>query len=373
MKTRKSIFASITVIFLAAAAFSFYLIRGRSQIISVSRTTVEMGTAVSLTLHGRKGIKTESSIREKLNTEINQIIDMIDHLDESVLSWRSEDSEVFRFNQTKDNEPFLISADLKQVLEESLELSELAFGAIDITLRPMISLWGIEEHDSSKPYIPPTEKEIQDIAAHIGATHLQLSGNYLTKDDPEIQLDLGAVGKGFALDIALEELLHSSEISGAVIAAGGSVLVYGSKGDPYQIGIRDPNGSPNDYLGIVRIPEETGHSVFLSTSGGYEKFTEANGKIYEHIINGRTLHPAESDLFSVTVLTEDNGLVSDALSTACYILGADESMDLLNQYHAEAIFVFRNGSILLTEGVKDSFSLTNPAYHIINNLTEAQP
>lgn len=339
--------------------------------ISVSRTSVEMGTAVSLTLHGRKGLRTAFDIRGQLNSELERTLGLIGDLDRFVLSWRSEASEVSRFNQGPAHEEFPVSTYFSRALRESLELTKRTNGAVDITLRPLIAVWGIEDHADGQPFTPPSLSVLQEIAEHIGTEHLTFDGSSLMKDDPDVQLDFGAVGKGYALDIAVAQLCQDRFVSGAVLAAGGSILTYGSKGEPFRVGIRDPEGIPTDYLGILTVSGDAGQAVFISTSGGYEKYAEADGKVYEHIISAQTLSPAESELYSATVITGSSGLASDGLSTACYILGPEASYDILKQYGAEAIFVYRDHSILLTEGVKDSFTLTVPDYHIIENPAES--
>ena len=191
--------------------------------------------------------------------------------------------------------------------------------------------------------------------------------NSLEKDIPELSLDLGAVGKGYALDTAAG-LLADSKASGAILAAGGSILAYGDKGEPWKIGIRDPEGSPSDTAVILSVPGKTGMTSFVSTSGGYEKYVEYQGQILEHIIDGRTMHPAEGDLYSVTVLTTGSGLASDGLSTACYILGMEASMPLLEKWNAEAVFITRDKKIWLTEGLAGTVTLINPAYTLAGVL-----
>lgn len=364
MKNKKILLISLAVILLAAGILGRRFFFNDTKTVSSSRTGIEMGTAVSVTLYKDKGLSTESKARAELDSIINDLFVKIDDLDRNVLSWRSDTSETARFNAFPENEPFAMSTELDQVVRQSLDLAARAGGAADITLRPLIALWGIEEANDAGSFVPPREEELRALSEFIGYRHLSVREGALIKDNSAVQLDLGAVGKGYALDAAYERLLLSRPVKGAIVSAGGSILAYGSKGAPWQIGIRDPEGAPTDYLGILSIPGQTGESTFVSTSGGYEKYAEYNGQIYEHILDGRTLRPVENELYSVTVLTHDSGLLSDGLSTACFILGAEDSMELLEHYHAEAVFVFRNRSILLSESLKDHFTLTDSAYSI---------
>ena len=349
------------VILIAAAIVFFIDIRESKVSILSSRTTIEMGTAASVTLYDHKGFNFESSIKSRQDQTIENILIQIDDLDNSVLSWRSETSETYAFNHSAETEPFPCSESFFRAISESLKLSEISEGALDITLRPVIDAWGIEAHDGSAPYLPPEEKTITELKKSIGSEHLSADERLVQKNDAAVQIDFGAVGKGYALDTALTELINSP-VDGAVIAVGGSILVYGDKGEPWQIGIRDPEGTPTDFLGRLSIPGTKSGTAFISTSGGYEKFVKYEGEILEHIIDGRTLYPVQSRLYSATIITFDNGLVSDGLSTACYILGMENSENILEQYHAEAIFVTKAKEVYITEGLSGMFTITDPNY-----------
>ncbi len=349
------------VIIISAAIVFFLVSRESKEFISSTRTTIEMGTAASVTLHDRKGFNFESSTKKRQDQIIENIFSRIDDLDNSILSWRSEASETYAFNHSSGTEPFPCSESFSHAVLESLKLAENSEGALDITLRLVIDAWGIEAYDGSVPYFPPDEKTITELKQSIGSEHLSADEQLVQKDDVAVQIDFGAVGKGYALDIVLNELIKSP-VDGAVVSVGGSILVYGDKGEPWQIGIRDPEGTPADFLGRLSIPGIKSGRAFISTSGGYEKFVEYEGEILEHIIDGRTLHPVQSRLFSATIITFDNGLVSDGLSTACYILGMENSKKLLKQYNAEAIFITKTKEVYITEGLSGMFTITDPNY-----------
>lgn len=371
LKNKSGQAAGILLILIAVICCGVYFIffrSGSKQLISATKNAVEMGTAVSLTVYGKQGRLSEKDSRDRLSEVNSQILKMIEDLDRNMLSWRSEDSEVYRINHSSRAEAIFISPELSDVLRESLDLARDSHGALDITLRTIIDLWGIESFDGKTAYIPPSVNEVEKAAETVGYEHLKLreeaSGeSLLEKDISEVALDLGAVGKGYVLDQAANELADS-DVSGAVLAAGGSILAYGNKGEPWKIGIRDPEGSPSDLIGIISVTGESGQTTFVSTSGGYEKYAEYQGKIYQHIIDGRTLNPAESDLLSVTVVTADSGLASDGLSTACYILGMEDSMSLLQSRNAEAVFITKNNTVWLTAGLIGKFTLYNSEYTI---------
>ena len=365
--SRKKILCLLTVLIIICAGSLYYVLIQFRQIISSTHSAIEMGSAVSLTLYQSKGYSSGQKIKNSLNEESEAILSLIEDLDRSILSWRSPESETARFN--KSSEPFPVSQILADAIRLSLQIEEDTNGALDITLRPLIELWGIENNERGTEYTPPSEEQIAEVSGKIGYRHLHLlsdsdKGEALSSDIPNLELDLGSIGKGYALDLAAADL-DKFGVDGAIIAVGGSVLAYGSKGtDSYSIGIRNPEGDPYDYLGILSVNGEAGQKTFISTSGGYEKFAVSGDTVYEHIIDGRTLHPVISDLYSVTVVTQESGLISDGLSTACYIHGLKDSLTLLERYQAEVIFVTRDGIIYLTDGLLDSFSLVNNSYTI---------
>ena len=227
----------------------------------------------------------------------------------------------------------------------ALEFSEASDGAFSPYLGAVTALWNIDSKDGTPPRVPSQE---------------EIDAALLKKE-----LDLGAYGKGAACDEALRKLMAS--VNGAVINLGGNIVTYKQKrlGKPFQIALRDPKGGANNALGMFKLIG----IHFISTSGSYEKFFEEGGKRYHHIFDPKTGYPAETEgLISVTVIThepgtENGGALGDMLSTACFVLGYDDSQELLRKYNAAAIFVYESGEVRATEGVSNYFEITNLNYH----------
>ena len=177
--------------------------------------------------------------------------------------------------------------------------------------------------------------------------------------EDQCTLDLGAVGKGIACDVAQNYLKQQKEVSGAVIAVGGSILLYGSKADGtnWNVAVQNPRGKDGEAMGVLSLSGTTN----VSTSGDYEKYFMQNGKRYHHILDPSTGYPAESSLISVTVVS-DNGLLSDGLSTACFVLGKEKGERLLETYGAEGVFIDQNKKVTVTKGLKDKFIILNEEY-----------
>ncbi len=331
-----------------AAFFWNYLLNQNT-----SRTDFAMGTVITETVYGRNSEPTAEDIAA-----------LIQELDRNELSWREGDSSIAILNQTLETETSAeVPEQTARYIQDSLTLCEDSGGALDITIHPLIDLWGIE---SDTPNVP-SEEEIEAALVRTGYSGIHVpDATHIQSDRTGLSIDLGAVGKGIAADEVCAYLNQQNEnqndgtsVRGAVIAIGGTVLVYGKKpgNQPWQVGIRDPEGSQDSYLGYLSLKGTT----VVSTSGGYEQYFEENGIRYHHIFDPDTGYPAESGLMSVTVICE-SGLHSDGLSTACFILGYEDSLPLLEAYNAEAVFVTTENQIYVTDGLQDSFTLTNENY-----------
>lgn len=309
-----------------------------------------MGTSVSIQLYGEE--EKIQIIGDTINNEIKRI-------DKTLISWRTDESELAKINSNYiPKKPIEISEELAKIIEASLKLSMDSEGALDITIRQLAKLWGIEDK-SNEEFRVPEREEIGYVLENSGYDKVKLTDNSLVIEKSDIILDVGAVGKGCALDYA-RKIINENDFSiesksdgdfyGGIISVGGSILVMGHKtdGKAWKIGIRNPKGNIEDMLGYVQL--EPGCNTCVSTSGDYEKYVEKDGIRYHHILDMKTGYPADSGLSSVTVVCE-NGLVSDGLSTACFILGYENSLELLKKYDAEAVFVDKDNKIKTTEGI----------------------
>lgn len=311
-----------------------------------------MGTSVSVTLYGAC-----------TTDDYFCVMDEIDKLDTDYISWRNEDSELGKLNANYvSGEEYAVSEILYDAICMSWQICKDSEGALDITIRPVADVWNIEGSDNES-FVIPAMSDIEDALSLVGYEYISLddskcvkkevAGGEITIAKDNIIIDLGATGKGYALDIIRERLLEI-EIQGACISVGGSILVYGYKddGSSWRVGIRDPQGSADEMIGYLEFP--SGTNTCVSTSGYYEKYFMVDGVRYHHIIDRKTGMPSNSGLASVTIVCE-NGLCSDALSTACFVLGYEQSLKLLEKYDAEAIFIDEENNIILTEGLEDIF------------------
>ncbi len=331
-----------------------------------------MGTSVSVTVYGA-GAEQSAALA----------FESIDRLDGRVLTL-----EIDRLAADyKVGEPCNVSDELYNALSQSLDICADSDGALDITIEPLNKLWGIEaKYDG---FHVPGDDEISAALELVGYENISVykesigsskdnsknskdssnsdnsnnvnncsnEAGYILIDKENIDFAIGSVGKGYALDIIREEL-EKNKTQGACVTIGGSILVYGSKtnGEGFTVGIRNPRGDETELIGHLTF--EADESACISTSGDYEKYVEADGTRYHHIFDRRTGYPAKSGLISVTVVCQ-SGLCSDGLSTACFVLGYDKSLELLEKYNADAVFVDDEGMVTITDGLKGKFTPEN--------------
>ncbi len=297
----------------------------------ISEVLLAMNTTVNLDITGRKPEETAKEIKEEMM-----------RLDTDLLSRTSTSSELYAVNSGKTQ----VSDELAALLKELKQIEIDSGGAFCIALGVLSDLWGIGTDNSRVPSQAEIDTAIEN------AKNWNIDGNtvYLPEG---VKLDMGAIGKGYACD-SIMDMVCDADHNKTVAAVGGSVLVYSSnKKETFTLGIRDPLGQATDYCAVL---ETAGTCV--STSGNYERFFEdQNGNRYHHIFDPSTGYPADNGLISVTVMTS-SGCASDALSTACFVLGIEKSMPLLEKYGADAVFITDNKEIFTTLSDGDIASLT---------------
>lgn len=272
---------------------------------------------------------------------------LVRELDSKQLSRYTSGSEISRINSETET---VLSDEMRDYITELLEVGKMSGGKFDIALGAVSDLWSFND----SPRVPSTD-ELTEALSRSGSGKLSLSGNTLTRADGCI-IDLGSAGKGIALD-KVKSYLSDKKISSAVVSVGGSVLLYG-KGS-FNVGVRDPWGEAGRSVMTVKLG-----AGCVSTSGSYERCFEQGGKRYHHILDPDTGLPVENGLVSVTVIS-DSGLLSDALSTACFVLGAEGGAKLAAKYGCEAIFITEDKKVICTDGIKPNVTVLADGYTVV--------
>ena len=266
---------------------------------------------------------------------LSKACDIIRNLDR-LLDAQNANSDISKLNQ----DGFLsVSKDTAVLLELAVQYSEQTDGCFDPTVYPAVLAW------KEAKTAPPTEAELQTILPQIGTEHISLDGRNISLSNGAM-LDLGGIAKGYAAQMCIE-YLKKSNVETAIISLGGNVQTLGSKpdGSKWSVGIADP-ANPSASIAVVRFEG----SLALVTSGSYQRYYELCGVKFHHILDPKTLYPAENELSSVTILAQ-NGTMADAYSTALFVMGLDDAIEFWrSQSDFEAVFVLNDGTILATDG-----------------------
>ncbi len=283
---------------------------------------------------------------------------------EQQLSVHLVDSEADRINQNAGNPPIQVDSNVFSLLVRAKELSKQTGGLFDVTIGPLSVLWGIT---SNSPRVPAPE-EIGASRALVDWKKLLLDHENLsvTLAETGMRIDLGGIAKGYASD-KVTELYRAAGVASALASIGGNVVVVGARpdGNPFSVGIRDPLGGPNDAVATLSVTDTT-----LSTTGAYERYFEIDGTRYHHVLDPRTGYPADTDLMSVTIVSQD-GVLADAMSTAIFIGGRQMAETYLHETDFSVIAIDKNKNILISDSLRPDFSLTQAAqdagYHILQD------
>jgi thiamine biosynthesis lipoprotein ApbE len=308
---------------------ALYFFAGRAkQVEADSGHRLVMGTFARVV-----AIATDSKIADKA---IEAALAEIESVDKLMSDYKS-DSEISQVNREGFARAVKVSRPTYEVLQRSIEFSKLTGGAFDITVGPLVDLW----RSAKKKSAIPTEEELAAAKAKVGFEKLILDDEQRTVRFAVegMRLDLGAIGKGYAVDKAIEAAQRAGAL-GAMVDLGGHIRCFGKppKGKTkWSIGLQNPNVNKNtdesDLLLVLKLD-----NAAVATSGDYQQFVLIEGKRYSHIINRRTGAGAEG-LSSVTIIA-DNATDADALATAVSVMGQEKGLALIETIvNAEAILV----------------------------------
>lgn len=271
----------------------------------------------------------------------------VQRLDE-LLSTGNPDSEVSAIN-TKGSGT--LSDDTKTILTEAMEIYRETDGLFDVTIYPLMQLWGFPTQE----YHVPTESELQKALTKVDASQIVIEGDQVTLGTGQ-QMDLGGIAKGYT-SARIMEIYREYGITSGMVSLGGNVQTLGTRpdGKDWNIGIQNPDGQQGSLLAALPVENKA-----VITSGGYERYFEEDGNTYIHILNPKTGYPADSGLVSVSIISE-NGMLADALSTSLYLMGEEKAAEYWRT-HADAfdmILEDKDGILYVTEGISQEIQTDN--------------
>jgi thiamine biosynthesis lipoprotein len=302
----------------------------------------QLDTIITIKLYGEE----DSSLIDDSFSRIEEL--------EKMLSVHLEGSDLAKVREEAGYSAVKVHPETMEVMEAAIQYAEFSEGLFDPTAGPLIELWGIDPPEGHVA----TEDELAEILPLIDYQKVLVDGEAGTiyLQDEKMIADLGAIAKGFIADKVKEQLVDAGVTSG-IINLGGNVLLVGGKpdGSDFRIGVQDPDSLRGEYLGIVSLKDES-----IVTSGDYERFFEADGKKYHHILDPYTGFPAENSLRSVTIISP-NSTDGDALSTTCFLLGLDKGIKLIRRMPSiDAIFVTEDDQMIFSsQDLLDRYQSTN--------------
>jgi len=292
-----------------------------------------MGTTWSVAMLSNLAVTDGESLKQQLQKRLDQI----NHL----MSTYDPESELSRFNKQTSTDWFAISAETAQVIELSLEISSLTDGAFDISIGPMVELWGFGATERSEKI--PLDNQVSQSLAKVGYENIRLRRNpaAVSKQIPELQIDLSAVAKGYAVD-ALAEILGQQGISNYLVEIGGELKLSGHRSDGalWQIAIEKPLEGTREVATTFPLTDTA-----LATSGNYRNFYMEDGQRYSHTIDPASGKPVRHKLASVTVLDQTCAR-ADALATALMVLGEEKGRQFCEKNQIAAYFLIHEKASL---------------------------
>lgn len=307
----------------------------RTEPVRTERSLFAMNTYMTFSAYGENG-----------EAALDEAVQLVQQL-EGRWSVTDPQSEIYRANHSG-GQAVSVSEQTAEILSFALQMARETEGALDPTIYPVLTAWGFTT-DSKQV---PSAQQIAQLLPSVGYARIQLDGTRLTVPDG-MQLDLGAVGKGYTADL-VTQVLREHRVETALISLGGNIQAIGSRpdGSDWRIGIQAPWEEGN--LGVLEISDAA-----VVTSGGYENYFEDDaGNLYWHILDPATGDPANGGLKAVTIVGAE-GKLCDALSTALFVMGAERAEAYWRAHGGfDMLLITEANEVILTPGIAERFTLS---------------
>ncbi len=269
----------------------------------------------------------------QLQQQVDELLADINRL----MSTYIADSELSKFNQWASTQPFPVSAQTLEVLQEAKRLGQLSTGRLDVTVGPLVNLWGFGP--KYHPEKIPSPEEIAQAKQNVGFDKLTLGDSWISKSVPQLYVDLSTIAKGYAVD-QLADLLARYEIQHYLVEIGGEMRLSGHKasGQPWRIAIEKPITTERAVQKVINIGNNA-----VATSGNYRIYFEQDGQRYSHLIDPMTGYPIQHKLVSVTVV-HASSMTADGLATALNVMGKDQALALAEQLQLAVLLITRENN-----------------------------
>jgi len=270
--------------------------------------------------------------QQQITSELDEKLVHINQL----MSTYIPSSELSRFNQSTANTPFKISNETAFVIKEAIRLNKLSHGMLDITVGPLVNLWGFGPN--AKPEVLPSAEELAEISDYVGIDKFSLNENILIKHHDKVYVDLSTIAKGYAVD-QLALLLEENNIHNYLVEIGGEMRLKGTKANKqdWLVAIEKPTVNERQVQSIINIGDNA-----IASSGDYRNYYEESGRRYSHLIDPTTGFPIQHNLVSVSVVSSSS-ITADGLATALIVLGKDRGFEVAEKNNIAALFITKEG------------------------------
>jgi len=268
---------------------------------------------------------TETHLQKEIDKKLERVNDQ--------MSTYRPNSELSRFNQAQDS--LEVSPETAYVIQASLTLFEQSAGAFDVTVGPLVNLWGFGP--DKKPTKVPSDEVIKARQQYVGSQYLSIRDNTLYKTIPELYVDLSSIAKGYGVDV-VAQYLQEIGINNYLVDIGGELRAKGEKpgNKQWTLAIERPSAGQN----VQRLIQVGDNSI--ATSGDYRNYYEYDGIRYSHTIDPKTGKPISHKLVSVTVIHESS-MMADALATAITVLGPEEGFAFAEKHKLAVFLIVKQG------------------------------
>ena len=331
-----------TIIILVLMLLLIFNILGCSGENKYEKTVFLMDTKVDITIYGNgMSNKQYLQLANEIENEMKRL--------ESIFSCHIAGSDIKRINEAAGQEPVEVRPETVFVLQKALEVAEISGGAFDPTVAPLLDLWGFK---TDEPGVP-SQNDLNEALQLVNYKEVEIDETSSTVflPQPGMKIDLGGIAKGYIVDQGLK-IADDSSASALFINAGGDISVAGTKpsGETWKIAIQDPLESQK-LTAVLDVGEGS-----IATSGDYQRFFEVDGEKYHHIIDPKTGYPVV-DISSVSILAPDT-IMADALSTAVFVSGLQDGMELLEGLDGvEGVMIDKQGKIFASSGLADDLEI----------------
>lgn len=310
--------------------FALILAACKSDPVTLTISGKTMGTTYNITAID-KGAELDA---KAVKTAIEATLTLVNG---QMSNW-DPNSEISVFNAAKSTEPVTISAELAKVMAAANTVHKQSQGQFDVTLGPLIELWGFGARTPESPVPADTDIEAAlNITGQLDVLTLTTNPDTMAKTYPDTSVYLAAIAKGYGVD-QLAATLHGLGLTDYMVEIGGDLVTAGNNPDgaPWRIGIERPVSGAQKVEEIVKISD-----LGMATSGDYRNYFEAEGVRYSHVIDAVTGRPISHTTASVTVLAKD-AMMADAWATALLALGAERGLKIAEDLDLAVFFILRD-------------------------------